>query len=266
MTYKRTSRLKTPISYYGGKQTLLKYILPLIPPHTIYTEAFFGGGAVFFAKEPAQHAIINDRNGEVVNFYEQVQRNYVALQKLIFATAYSRATYKAALTVYSLPSHFSPVKRAWAFWVVTNQGFSSSIGSWAFDKKGAKLRALNSKKKAFTTLLQQRLQAVTIECKDALQILTATDSSETFHYVDPPYLGADQGHYHGYTDKDFSQLLEVLRSLQGKFLLSFYPNDALQSVIEEEGWEVQRVTKKITAGITKGGKRRDKVEMLVMNY
>lgn len=27
------ARLKTPISYYGGKQTMLKYILPLIPDH-----------------------------------------------------------------------------------------------------------------------------------------------------------------------------------------------------------------------------------------
>ena len=43
--------MKTPISYYGGKQTLLKHILPLIPEHALYTEAFCGGCAVLFAKE-----------------------------------------------------------------------------------------------------------------------------------------------------------------------------------------------------------------------
>lgn len=48
------ARLKTPISYYGGKQMLLKHILPLIPEHTLYTEAFCGGCAVLFAKPPAQ--------------------------------------------------------------------------------------------------------------------------------------------------------------------------------------------------------------------
>ena len=47
------ARLKTPISYYGGKQMLLKHILPLIPEHTLYTEAFCGGCAVLFAKPPA---------------------------------------------------------------------------------------------------------------------------------------------------------------------------------------------------------------------
>ena len=44
--------MKTPISYYGGKQTMLKHILPLIPDHKLYTEAFCGGAAVLFAKKP----------------------------------------------------------------------------------------------------------------------------------------------------------------------------------------------------------------------
>ncbi len=43
--------LKTPITYYGGKQRMLKYILPLIPKHNVYTECFAGGLAVFFAKQ-----------------------------------------------------------------------------------------------------------------------------------------------------------------------------------------------------------------------
>lgn len=28
--------MKTPISYYGGKQTMPKHILPLIPQHWVY--------------------------------------------------------------------------------------------------------------------------------------------------------------------------------------------------------------------------------------
>ncbi|MEG0518987.1 MAG: DNA adenine methylase, partial [Bacteroidales bacterium] len=50
--------MKTPISYYGGKQTLLKHILPLIPEHSLYTEAFAGGCAVLFAKEPVPFEVI----------------------------------------------------------------------------------------------------------------------------------------------------------------------------------------------------------------
>jgi len=39
--YKPKAILKTPISYYGGKQNMLKDILPLIPEHNIYVEPFF---------------------------------------------------------------------------------------------------------------------------------------------------------------------------------------------------------------------------------
>lgn len=60
---------KTPISYYGGKQAMLKKILPLIPDHVVYVEPFFGGGAVFFAKDKSEVEIINDYNSNVANFY-----------------------------------------------------------------------------------------------------------------------------------------------------------------------------------------------------
>lgn len=61
-------KLRTPISYYGGKQQMLKYILPNIPQHNIYTESFVGGGALYWSKEPAKLEVINDINREVVNF------------------------------------------------------------------------------------------------------------------------------------------------------------------------------------------------------
>lgn len=71
---------KTPISYYGGKLNMLKHILPLIPKHRIYTEAFFGGGAVFFAKAPAEGEVINDTNNIIVNFYEVIQTDFERLK------------------------------------------------------------------------------------------------------------------------------------------------------------------------------------------
>ena len=78
--------MKTPISYYGGKQAMLKTILPLIPEHQIYCEPFFGGGAVFWAKEPSKYEYINDFNDLVVNFYEQLKNNFEELKSKIIAT------------------------------------------------------------------------------------------------------------------------------------------------------------------------------------
>jgi DNA adenine methylase len=64
--------MKIPISYYGGKQRLAKTIAGLIPKHRIYCEPFMGGSAIFFAKPPAKVEIINDTNGELINFYKTV--------------------------------------------------------------------------------------------------------------------------------------------------------------------------------------------------
>jgi len=42
------TKMKTPISYYGGKQKLVSKILQLVPEHKLYCEPFVGGGAVFW--------------------------------------------------------------------------------------------------------------------------------------------------------------------------------------------------------------------------
>lgn len=69
-------QLKTPITYYGGKQKLVSTILPLIPAHELYAEPFVGGGAIFWAKEPSNVEVINDTNRELINFYEMCKNEH----------------------------------------------------------------------------------------------------------------------------------------------------------------------------------------------
>lgn len=47
-------KMKTPLTYYGGKQKLCSTILEILPDHKLYCEPFVGGGAVFFGKEPSE--------------------------------------------------------------------------------------------------------------------------------------------------------------------------------------------------------------------
>jgi DNA adenine methylase len=51
--------MKTPISYYGGKQQLAQVILRLIPKHRLYCEPFAGGAAVLFAKIPSKVEVMS---------------------------------------------------------------------------------------------------------------------------------------------------------------------------------------------------------------
>lgn len=258
---------KTPISYYGGKQSLLPHILPLIPDHKIYTEAFFGGGAVFFAKEPTKSEIINDTNNMVVNFYEVVQTDFETLKTKIEQTPFSRTTYSVAYTIYRMPHLFSKVAQAWSFFVATNMGFSGKIGGWAYDKYGKRGKNFQNKKMSFDDTIFDRLQFTEVECNDACKVIASRDSKDAFHYVDPPYIDVNQGHYEGYTRKDYKKLLETLENVKGKFLLSSYPSDLLTEYTAKNNWHTKQITKSLSASKAKEGKPRSKkTEVLTTNY
>ena len=255
--------MKTPITYYGGKQTLLKYLLPLIPEHRLYCEPFFGGGAVFFAKPKSDVEVINDINGEVINFFKVIKTKFPELQKEIQSTLHSRELYKKAMIIYNNPERYSDVKRAWALWVATNQGFAGMIGSWGFGKDDSKEAALANKRDAFTKDYENRLTRVQVENNSAIKVINRCDDKETFIYADPPYINSAQGHYKGYSENDYRELLNALSKVKGKFLLSSYPSKILTTYINKYKWKVQKITKSVAVT-----KNTDKVktEMMVMNY
>jgi len=259
--------LKTPITYYGGKVNMLNEILPRIPKHTIYTEAFFGGGAVFFAKEKVEAETINDINNMVVNFYEVLQCDFKNLKDKIEATLFSRTTYNVAWSIYRMPHLFNNLQQAWAFYIATNMGFSCKIGSWGYDKYGKRLKSFWNRKIIFNEVIANRIKGTQIENIDACTVIKSRDADDAFHYVDPPYINTDQGHYLGYGKVEYFELLKTLSNVKGKFLLSSYPSAILQQFTEENGWHTRVFTKTLSAskGIN-GKKRKTKIEVLTANY
>src|SRR4051794_39494559 len=99
---------------------MIQNILPLIPDHDVYTEVFFGGGAIFFAKKKAKNETINDRLDLVVNFYQQVKLNFKGLKSLIDATCFSRSLFEKGRFILQNREMFEPVQVAWAFWLISN--------------------------------------------------------------------------------------------------------------------------------------------------
>src|SRR5258708_38644352 len=61
------------LNWPGGKRSLLKQILPLVPENcSRYYEPFIGGGALFFTLKPAL-AVLSDKNAELMNCYQQIR-------------------------------------------------------------------------------------------------------------------------------------------------------------------------------------------------
>jgi mannose/fructose/N-acetylgalactosamine-specific phosphotransferase system component IIB len=71
------------------------------------------------------------------------------------------------------------------------------------------------------------------------------------------------GHYKGYSEADYKQLLDALVKVKGKFLLSSYPSTILSQYIKKYKWKIKKVEKSVA--VTKHTDKK-KTEMLVMNY
>ena len=264
----------SPITYYGGKSNLVREILPLIPKHVQYVEPFFGSGVVMFSKPQSKNEVINDLNGHVTNFFWQLKTNFFELQKMIQATLHSEVLYIKAKEILK-ENTATPVELAWAFWVGTNMAFGHVLfGGFAFGETGSGLGTKN-KRDNFTEKYSKRLERCEVFNRKAEELIKLKDNSEdTFFYIDPPYVSSEQGHYSGYTESDFINLLNLLQNIKGKFLMSSYPEPVLmqyreecsvEKLGEERGWRFKDIQQTVLVS----GKRevpKMKTECLTFNY
>lgn len=257
--------MKTPITYYGGKQTMLKHILPLIPKHDLYTEAFCGGCSVLFAKRPVDCEVINDLNRGLVNFYLVAKKHYPLLKAEIDATLHCRDQHAHAMHISQYPEFFSPAQWAWAVWTLSKITFASmQDGTFGYDRRGTTAQKVRNAADEFTVKLCTRLRDVTIENDDALKVLVRYDTENAFHFVDPPYINSDCGHYEGmFSPQNMTELIELLAGLRGKFMLTMFPYDEIEAAAEKNGWIIHRVDRTISASKES---RRKQEEWIVCNY
>lgn len=256
--------MRTPISYYGGKQNLVDKILPLIPEHIQYVEPFIGGAAVFFKKKPSKNEVINDLDGRVTNFYRVAQTKFFELQALIQGTSHSEIEYRRSMEILKAEMQ-NDVEFAWAFWVQCQFTFGHKIYSGFRFSEGGEGRNTANKRDGFTEKYLHRLRNVEIFTRDAVELIKLKDSENTFFYCDPPYVSSNCGHYEGYTEEHFITLLQTLSEIKGKFLLSSYPEKCLTAYRDLFEWKTEDSEHVLLVT----GKREEpkyKTECLTYNY
>ena len=243
---KQLKRIRTPISYYGGKQRIASKIVSYIKaiPHTVYAEPFCGGCSVLYNKGTKDVSnknyyseAINDINDRLITFFRVARENPDELERRLSLTLYSRSEHKKALFIYNNANNYSDVDVAWAVYILCNWSFSKTIGrGWSFSCKSQNLtNTFNSKLKILPKCFE-RLRNVYIDCLDALKFIKYWDRPHTLFYCDPPYLNADQGHYRGYGIKEYQELCNLLDNCKASYILSNYYQDiypkSAQKVIE----------------------------------
>ena len=245
---------------------MLSHILPLVPKHHKYAEMFAGGLALYFAKKKSRIEIINDINRNVANFYRVLKTDFDNLMREIELALHCKETYIYSKEIYHNPEKYSNLERAWALWVTTVMSmFGKANGTFSYISKGglAHHRAMctRNRREQFG-VYKGRLESTIIHSEKAEYLIPKLDHAHTFFYCDPPYVGANQGHYKGYNQNDFDALLLELSKIKGKFILSSYRNESLAEFSKKNGWNTIEVKKVSTIS----NYNKEKIEVITYNY
>jgi DNA adenine methylase len=235
-----------PCGYYGGKQKLARKIIKTLPPHNAWVEGFCGSAAITLAKKPVPIEVINDRDGQIVNLFNQLRNNAEALCRAVALTPYAREEFELSR---KYEKGLNPLERARRFLVATMMtvnattsgpgcGFSFSQ-SYAREGREARTNRWYNLPGRLEKVVE-RLRGVRIENRHAFELLEMfSDRPATLMYLDPPYYTKRA---HGYmidaNDRQFhSDLLSLCLKARCMLLISGYQNDLYKEILTpEEGW------------------------------
>lgn len=267
------------LKYFGGKWALAPWVIEHFPPHSMYVEAFGGGGSVLMRKKRAPIVeVYNDLDEQIVNLFrvlrdpEQAER----LRHLCYLTPWSRLEFKESYVPTDDPIEWARRVLFRAFAGFGSSALVRSKTGFRSKDNAAGLHAASAWANwpDCVPTFVERLRGVVIECRDAAEVIGIHDSPETLIYADPPYVHEtrnpsragnkrwgktrDGDYTHEMTDDDHRQLAVTLRNAQGYVLISGY---ACELYDDELFADWHRVRREHTAN---GGSKRE--EVLWLNY
>lgn len=257
-----------------------------------YVEPYFGGGAVLLANDPEGISeVVNDRHSLLTNFWSVLRCSvlFPAFLRRAEATPFAEEVFAACLKCVQtmmqagedevrqqieLAKEDDRVKAAWAFFVACRQSLSGRMDSFAGITRNRTRRAMNEQVSAWLNAIESllavhaRLQRVLIRNQPAIDVIAKEDGPRTLFYLDPPYLHetrATTGEYqHEMTTEQHAELLAVLGSIKGRFLLSGYHSTMYDAVAQSQGWTCHQFS---LPNNSAGGKsKRRMIECIWQNW
>lgn len=207
-----------PLPWIGGKRRIAKRLVGLLPEHQTYVEPFCGGAQVFFAKPRSRVEVLNDLDGELVNFLRVCQLHHQELARYLAFTTSSRRWFE--MYAAQDPATLTDVQRAARFYYLQKHSFGGRIHGQNYHYSVSKPTNYKTDLIAETlAAVARRLERVQLESWPYETVIERYDRPDTVFYVDSPYVGVR--HYrHNLADDEFEKLAARLAGVKGKFLLS----------------------------------------------
>ena len=226
--------LKAPFGWVGGKHYVARQIIPFIPPHHLYVEVFGGGLSLFYQKEMSKCEIVNDINDELINLHLCIKNKPETLTLYLENMVKSKTLFEAIKDKKIQPKN-DIEQAAFTFYIINNSFGSNQRSFHHFFHKSHPERnhLLRNHIKDFKKY-SKRMKYVVLENRSFERLIPSVDSSGTFFYCDPPYVGTENYYKNcSFGEKEHKKLREVLGKIQGKFILSYNDNDFIRELYKD---------------------------------
>ena len=254
------------------------------PPGFFYVEAFAGSAAILLNRPPVNDELLNDANGNLVNFFRVCQQQASELADLIAKTPFAEEEFLWAQTLLTDTDNRCgqcgrhnglDLERALAMVIVNQQkrqflgGDQRVSGSrWSFihhaDPTRKGIQRTREWCKVDILAIGDRLRNVRIANRDALTILDQVKQFDFADiYLDPPYPSRVSKKLYDNVDVDYDRMTDLLHQQKGRVALSGQGNEW-----DDLGWrKVTKVhTERLGQNSRQGNIAPKKLEALWMNY
>lgn len=226
--------MKGPIRWRGGKFRQAPTLVSLFPEHTTYVEPFTGGARIIFQKKKCLCEVINDLDGNLMNFWRVCRDDHEALIRSFDYALTSREVFEEYQRKYKANDFANPLERAHIFYYLNQAGFGADMKDLSFGRcKGKKPVFAPDRIEDTINSAYDRLKNVTIENQDFVPLMRFYDTPNTFFYLDPPYRG-DRKYCVGlFEDERYRELAEICKELKGKFLLTINDDEFMRDTFKD---------------------------------
>jgi DNA adenine methylase len=262
----KTTTLKPPHGWIGGKSRLAKQIVSLIPnDHLLYVEVFGGALNVLYAKEVPTNSkyreVANDFNSDLINLHRSIRNNPTKLQHYLNELFISREIFNDIKKKELKPR--DKIEQAAFFFYKLQMSFGAKGENFAMSAKSRKPKNIYRDFYKWS----QRLKLVTIENMDFQKLIENYDKEESFFYCDPPYVGTESYYKNKKTFDidDHRRLYMTLKVIKGKFLLSYNDCPFVRDLYAD--FRIIESDKlNYTLGSNVHKKKKEVRELFIMNY
>lgn len=245
------------LRYHGGKWRLAPWIVscfPQLAAYDAYVEPYGGSAAVLLRKERSPIEVLNDLDGDVVNYFRTLRDCPDVLIRSIEFTPFSRREWEAAEGLTS-----DPIEMARRFYLRSYGSISGPTAQWRTGWRRQKTLTRTSTGTREMSVAAQlfadtehlytvaaRLRGVFIEDRPAISLMQDYDGDRVLFYVDPPYPAQARrkwkstAYRHEMSDEDHRELATTLNEMTGMVILSGYDCDLYRELFPDSKWMMLR--------------------------